>query len=139
MKQNPEALLTVAKKIIVAVSGTASYSFQKEKLPPSHSAALSDTWLPGKACSSHISTRVLQSFLLVSWYSQMPRDAVENDENPPMCLKLFKFLSYREQENMLFFASEEVNASVPIGIFKRNSVHLLSNNFMRSAFLPFAK
>lgn len=40
---------------------------------------------------------------------------------------------------MLFFASEEVNASVPIGIFKRNLVDLLSNNFRMSAFLPFAK
>ncbi|RMC18497.1 hypothetical protein DUI87_04386 [Hirundo rustica rustica] len=48
---------------------------------------------------------------------------------PPNC---------REYENMLLFANEEVNASVLIGIFKRNSVDLHSNDFM-SAFLPFAK
>lgn len=40
---------------------------------------------------------------------------------------------------MLFFASEEVNASVHIGICKRNLVDLPSNNFMMSAFLPFVK
>lgn len=44
----------------------------------------------------------------------------------------------RVGKHVIFF-SEEVDASVPIGIFKRNSVDLLNNNFMMSAFLPFAK
>lgn len=37
------------------------------------------------------------------------------------------------------FAIEEASATVPIGIFKRNLVDLLSKNFMMTAFLPFAK
>lgn len=38
-----------------------------------------------------------------------------------------------------FFAIEKVNASVPLGIFKKNLVDKLNKSFMMSAFLPFAK
>lgn len=125
--RTPTLYLIVAEKIIVAVLGTASYSlaFRKRSLP----------------------THTLQYHLICSslcWYYRMPRNAVENDERTPpppsMCLKLFKFLSYRAQgKRLFFFASKEVSASVPLSIFKKNLILLLNSNCVMSAYLPFAK
>lgn len=64
----------------------------------------------------------------------MPRNAIENDENPPVCLKLFKFLSYRAQGKRLLFANEKVSTFVPISIFKRNLTLSLSSGYMMMDF-----